>query len=352
MITYEMGEEYFRDEVRSGFKVSSLMKRCWAAQLKVVSEFDAVCSRHNLKWFAFCGTMLGAVRHKGFIPWDDDIDICMLRGDYNMFLHYAKKEMPGYLLEHYDSITPQENRHYNFQGMCRINNSYIADFNPDYLKDHFSFPYAIGIDLYPLDYVPRDAEEYETARTIFGFCMLTGYKYKKVNWGIRDIPPGSEDLDLDTAYQDIYNATGVKIDKNGDVLRQLNDIAINIASYPKSKDCDNVACMMHTAFGEMNMVFPKSAFSGRKEVPFETGSIYIPSDTDAILSRNYGPNYMIPNTHVPHDYPYYKMEERWVREYVIKDPEMAPYMPAYYIQDVYDEDPAKKAVLDKIYGKE
>ena len=100
------------------------------------------------------------------------------------------------------------------------------------------------------------------------------------------------------------------------------------------------------------MVFPKSAFQKCLEVPFETGSIYIPGDADAVLSMNYGSGYMTPNTHVPHNYPYYKMQERWVRDYVIRDPEMAQYMPAYYIADVYDEDPDKKILLDKIYGNE
>ena len=353
MISFEIDEEFFRDEVRCGFKVSSLMKRCWGAQLKVLNDFDAVCSRHGLKWYAFCGTLLGAVRHKGFIPWDDDVDICMLRGDYNMFLHYAKKEMPGYIIENYDSYTPEENRNYNFQGITRINNTYTADFNPDYLRAHCGFPYTVGIDLYPLDYVPRDPEEYSIAKTVFGYTILTGYKYKSLNWPRYAKPNVDfESINLDEAYSSIQDATGIRIDKNGDVLRQLNDIAINISSYTKSKDADMVACMMHTAFGENHMIFPKNAFRDRIAVPFEGGRIYVPSGYDSILRSNYGANYMIPNTHVPHDYPYYKMEERWVRNYVIRDPEMAKYMPAYYIQDVYDEDPEKKVLLDSIYGKE
>ena len=77
MIGFELGEDFFKDEEKSGFMVGSLMKRCWGAQLQVLQEFDKVCSRHGLKWFAFCGTLLGAVRHKGFIPWDDDIDVCI-----------------------------------------------------------------------------------------------------------------------------------------------------------------------------------------------------------------------------------------------------------------------------------
>ena len=162
MVKYLIDEEYFRDEERCGFMVSSLMKRCWAAQLKSIEDFDRVCSKHGLKWFAFCGTLLGAVRHKGFIPWDDDVDICMLRGDYNMFLRYAAKEMPGYFIETYDDLGTDDNTLTNALGITRINNTHKADFNPEYLESHCGFPYPIGIDLYPLDYVPRDSAEYET----------------------------------------------------------------------------------------------------------------------------------------------------------------------------------------------
>ncbi|MCR4792162.1 MAG: LicD family protein [Lachnospiraceae bacterium] len=352
MIRYEIGEVFLQDEERAGFMVSSLMKRCWAAQLKVVAEFAEVCSRHGLKWYAFCGTLLGAVRHKGFIPWDDDIDIAMMRSDYNLFLHYAEKEMPGYIIENYDSYTPEENRFFNFQGITRINNTYTADFNEDYLNEHYGFPYTVGIDLYPLDYVPRDPEEYETNKTIFGYTVLTGYKYKSLHWEGYEKPDAEyEDIDLDEAYQAIYNATGVKIDGDGDVLKQLNDIAVGISSYTKSKDSDMVACMTHTGFGHSKMVFPKSAFRNSFEVPFEMGNIYIPSDPDTVLKINYGSGYMRPNPHSPHDYPYYKMEERWVRNYVLSDPMMARYMPRYYIQDVYNEDPAKKILLDVIYER-
>lgn len=57
--------KYFEDEVREGFFVSSMMKRYWAAQLKVLSEVDRVCRKHGIRWFGDCGTLLGAVRHGG-----------------------------------------------------------------------------------------------------------------------------------------------------------------------------------------------------------------------------------------------------------------------------------------------
>lgn len=89
-------DNLFRDEIRDGFVVTAQRKRLWNVQLNLVAEFDRICKKYHLRWFAYAGTLLGAVRHKGFIPWDDDIDISMLRPDYEKFKAVVKKEIPEY----------------------------------------------------------------------------------------------------------------------------------------------------------------------------------------------------------------------------------------------------------------
>ena len=73
-------DSFFEDEVRNGFFVPSLMKRAWAAQLEVLEEIKRICAKYQIHWFADRGSLLGAVRHGGYISLDHDLDIFMLPG--------------------------------------------------------------------------------------------------------------------------------------------------------------------------------------------------------------------------------------------------------------------------------
>jgi lipopolysaccharide cholinephosphotransferase len=71
------------EEIICGYTVPAKMKRVWAIELEMVKKFVEVCSIYGLRYYITSGTLLGAVRHKGFIPWDNDVDILMPRKDYN-----------------------------------------------------------------------------------------------------------------------------------------------------------------------------------------------------------------------------------------------------------------------------
>ena len=147
-------DDFFEPEVREGFYISRMMKRLWAAQIIVLKHIDEVCARHGLRWFADNGTLLGAVRHRGYIPWDDDMDICMLREDYDKFLEVAKDELPGgYVIR---------NVHTDPECMdltTRILNSGSIRLDSEFLTENAGFPYTAGIDIFPLDDISEDEEE-------------------------------------------------------------------------------------------------------------------------------------------------------------------------------------------------
>lgn len=82
-----------KDEIRDGFLVTTDRKKLWNKLVGMLVEIDRICKKHSIKYFAECGTLIGAARHKGFIPWDDDIDIMMLRPDYEEFKRVAPREL-------------------------------------------------------------------------------------------------------------------------------------------------------------------------------------------------------------------------------------------------------------------
>ena len=79
------------------YEPTEKMKKIWQVELSILDEIDKICKKHGLQYFLVHGTLLGAVRHKGFIPWDDDLDISMPRKDYDNFVKFAARELPDHL---------------------------------------------------------------------------------------------------------------------------------------------------------------------------------------------------------------------------------------------------------------
>lgn len=116
--------------------------------LELLDEFVRICDKNNLDYFLCGGTLLGAVRHKGFIPWDDDMDVAMLRKDYEKFLKIAPVELKEkFIIDNYHT---NKKCYLNFTKIRNRNTLFVQDFQKDYDGEK-----GIWIDIFPLDYIEK-----------------------------------------------------------------------------------------------------------------------------------------------------------------------------------------------------
>ena len=116
--------------------------------IEIAKEYRKVCEKLNLRYFALGGTALGAMRHNGFIPWDDDIDFCMPREDYDRFVKEGQKLLPGHLFIQ----THQTDKNYiaPYGKVRDSNTTAIENATKDVKMNH-----GLWIDIFPLDGLPK-----------------------------------------------------------------------------------------------------------------------------------------------------------------------------------------------------
>lgn len=154
-ISIDLPNGFLDKEVRCGYTVSKEMKEVWAVELDLLKQFQKVCETHDLMYFAFGGTLLGAIRHNGFIPWDDDIDVIMLREDFNKLCSLSKEFSEPYELQFYEN-TPGY-----LTGHAQLRNKQTTGVLKAWVNDLKAFPYNQGIfiDIFVLDAISDDLLE-------------------------------------------------------------------------------------------------------------------------------------------------------------------------------------------------
>lgn len=143
----EFDRGFLHEEVRDGFFVDIKRKKLWKTMLNMLEQVINICEKYDINYFLISGSALGAIRHNGFIPWDDDMDLGMLRKDYSRFLEIARKEIkePIFLQ---DGINDGN----HICGLLRIRDSRTtAIIKNDFYKNCNN---GIYIEIYPFDNVP------------------------------------------------------------------------------------------------------------------------------------------------------------------------------------------------------
>ena len=128
-----------------------ILRKVQMTQLEIAKEIRRVCDENNIRYFLAGGTFLGAVRHKGFIPWDDDMDLGMLRKDYEEFCRIAPEKLkPEYCLQTWYT---DPNYSLPFGKVVKRNTVYLEGKKTNRLKEN-----GFYVDIFPVDYVPEEPE--------------------------------------------------------------------------------------------------------------------------------------------------------------------------------------------------
>ena len=250
-------------------------------ELTVLDLIDSICSKHNITYFADWGTYLGAIRHKGFVPWDDDLDICMHRNELNKFLAVAKEELPeGY------SVMSFHNNDYSWKFIYNIVPNDHMCFTPEYLKSHYSFPYIVAIDIFIIDNISDD-DSIEQSR----------------NEQVKRLLNEADKISLSEQSEPD------KLNK----MRALYDEAEKLLQLENENDTKRV--VQKVPWGVYhNRTYDKSDFINAVRVPFEMTSVPVPLCFNKILSSKYGNFMNIVFGGGGHNYPYYIGQKKALKE--------------------------------------
>jgi len=233
------------------------------AQLEMLKELDRICRNHNIEYSLFAGSALGAVRHKGFIPWDDDLDIVMLRSEYERFLAIAPNELCGeYCLQKEFS----EHWPMFFSKLRKNDTTYLERYIPKDDKQH----QGVYIDIFPCDNLSDNklirkiqfvSSKIVIAKALYGRGYITNSLKKKLFMCLCRILP----------------------------LKPFVDIVM----LKRKRDTK----MLHTFFGASSKysksVYDRAWLSGCCLMQFEDGKYPISAHYDALLTTLYG-DYMTP----------------------------------------------------------
>ena len=310
----EFSTEFYKDEVRNGFYIPTAIKQAWAANLSVLFEIDRICEKHGIRYFADWGSVLGAVRHGGYVPWDDDLDVCMLRDDYTRFREVAPAELPPeFEIQDYAS---KENHRLM---LSRVVSEHKISFDEEHLRKYHNFPYISVVDVFVQDYLYKDPEQ-ERARCEEVKQLLA------VADGVMDHLITYEAAQI--KLHEFETRYGVKFPKAGPWEKaaagevtsgcSAEERALGVALYrlaeqqmsrvPK-EESDTVGQIFPWIMkGQQGK--PKRFYEKTVRLPFENTTIPVPACYNEILRSKYGNYLEIRKVWDGHDYPYFEGQRR------------------------------------------
>ena len=258
------------------FEVSDKRRAVWDAELSMVKEVQRICERHNLQYFAVYGTLLGAIRNEGFIPWDDDIDIAMFREDYEKFLEYAKTELPESIF-----LQTSETEEDYFFGHTKLRLNHTSAIRYVQYPENYRFHQGVFMDVFALDNVPDGKIAYAVHRKIAGW-MLSLIYYAKYYYRVNYHAPAAQ----------IKHKIVTLLLPTNRAVRRTYRIYQRWIQLPNRKNTRR--CAVTSPFYHLDeCIWEKSWLESTVKKPFQGIELPVPAEFDAVLKKNYG-DYMRP----------------------------------------------------------
>lgn len=256
------------DEVICDFFVSKKTKKIWNIELDLYDKLLDVCNRYNLNIFTFGGTLLGSIRHNGFIPWDDDMDLAMTREDFTKLCKISQHE---FVFPYFFQYALSDRQY--FCGYARLRNSETTGIIKHYSKRKFNN--GIFIDIYIFDRLPNSKIKLKKQlRTIhfYSFLLENYYYFNSTNRITIILLPLIKFIKLFITYEKLY-------EKYISVCSRYND----------NKESKVFGLLCNPAF--LHYKFSEIEINNLVRHSFENRMVNIPSDYDGCLKIAYG-NYM------------------------------------------------------------
>ena len=253
------------------------LRKLQLTELEILKKVIKICEEEKLQYYLMGGTFLGAIRHKGFIPWDDDIDISMPREDYEKFYKIADRKLPKGLI--YKNFLKGNEKTIYF--------SRVEDTNVK-IKDESAIKHRTRnswIDIFPLDGMPNNViiRQFHKLRLLYRRLLLQYSQFSTI-------------VNQDLPNRPLHEKILIKVGKFFNFEKLLDtkkcliklDKAIRKYDYSKSKYVANF--MGAYKFKEM---FKKEIYDNYTQYQFEDIKAYAPKDYDTVLTQMYG-DYMTP----------------------------------------------------------
>ncbi len=224
-------------------------------QLDILKYINHLCKEYGLKYYLYMGTLLGAIRHKGFIPWDDDLDICMPRSDYKKLIKIMKKRNNDRYSLKCIELSKKE---YNYCYAKMIDNNTVAKEIGKFQGDDL----GVWVDIFPLDGVGDNID-----------------KAKKIIHNNKKI-----------VNQVLRLEAGIEMNFKGKVLYLLGRKRLNRILVHKMKKNDFNKSKYVTDIGMINynMIFERDHFKGERVELFEGQEFSVPYNSEKLLEKVYG----------------------------------------------------------------